>query len=255
MTLSALDKQIISNSFSGAAHSYDSAATLQRYACEKLLNFQPTSPQGVWLDIGCGTGTSAQQLYQSSAKCIGIDMSFEMLKQAKSNSKSVLQGDAMHLPIQSQSIDGIFSSLMLQWCQPAATVFKEFARVLKPGGDMYIATLLPGTLRELASAWKTVDPDWQALLYEPAPNLIQALEAYGFKYDTQTEQKTLYFDSVKQLARELKLLGANVIPGRKSSGLMGKSKWLQMEQAYTQFYCSEGYPASYQLLFIRARKK
>ena len=63
-----------------------------------------------------------------------------------------LVGDAEHLPLASQSVDLVFSSLAIQWCARPHLLFAELARVLRPGGRCLFTSLGPDTLRELRTS-------------------------------------------------------------------------------------------------------
>ena len=48
-------------------------------------------------------------------------------------------GDLVALPLRSDSVDGILSEMVLEHVQQAPSALREFARVLKPGGRVYLA--------------------------------------------------------------------------------------------------------------------
>ena len=57
--------------------------------------------------------------------------------------------DAYALPLAAGSVDLVYSSLMLQWCDRPDRVFDQLARVLKPAGVFVFASFGPDTLHEL----------------------------------------------------------------------------------------------------------
>lgn len=99
------------------------------------------------LDLGCGSGLSMRPLSARGCAAIGIDLSIEMLREARRAGAEVVQADASTpLPIRSGCFDALISVSALQFlCEPAAgrspaerlgTCFTETARVLqKPGGS------------------------------------------------------------------------------------------------------------------------
>ena len=108
------------------------------------------------VDLGCGTGAGAAALRRRfpRARVIGIDLSHEMTRQARRAQRfwrryDCLCADACALPLATQSVDLVFSSLMLQHCDDPAFPFAEVQRVLRPGGLLLFCTLGPGTLHEL----------------------------------------------------------------------------------------------------------
>ena len=75
-----------------------------------------------------------------------------MLKQAQRHQRlwrrfARVCADAQRLPLRSASVDLVFSSLMLQWCQPLDAAFAEVRRVLKPSGFFAFSTLGPHAAR------------------------------------------------------------------------------------------------------------
>ncbi len=78
--------------------------------------------RGNFLDLGCANGRNFKIMSNPPNKLIGIDISFNLLKIAKSNLKNINQfspneskffqlvhGDIVNLPIREKSIDSIFS--------------------------------------------------------------------------------------------------------------------------------------------------
>ena len=99
------------------------------------------------LEVGVGTGISLP-LYSSNVRIVGTDISEEMLKKAKrrvaeSNLKnieglSVMDAEKLEFP------DNAFDVVMAQYVVTAVpnpeAALDEFARVLRPGGELIILT-------------------------------------------------------------------------------------------------------------------
>jgi len=93
------------------------------------------------LDICCGTGDITQRLSRAvgnSGNITGLDFSTGMLKVAQSRSSVAesrfIQGDAMVLPIKSNSQDAITVGFGLRNLVNIEACLTEVYRVLKPGG-------------------------------------------------------------------------------------------------------------------------
>jgi len=103
------------------------------------------------LEIGFGTGHSLIELARSvgsSGKVYGIDLSEKMVEISRKradehglNGRIELScGDALHLPFESESLDGVFMSFTLELFDTPEIplVLAECKRVLKPGGRIVV---------------------------------------------------------------------------------------------------------------------
>lgn len=242
----------IARSFGAASNSYDISARLQRYCGKHLMPYLPQKSDIRVLDLGAGTGFFTDILASQYQEVLGVDMSKQMLNFAKHNRAdniSWLAGNALNLPLQNQSVDLIYSNLMIQWCQPLTPVLNEIFRVLKPGGLFVFSTLLDGTLFELKSSWAQVDDDQHVIDFLSENALLSTLAIPQAKLLRENVQDiVLEYEDVLHLARELKGLGANQVPNKVNKGLAGKDSWQKMMTAYQDFIEPSGiYPATYKV--------
>jgi SAM-dependent methyltransferase len=98
---------------------------------------------GVALDAACGTGRFAEFLAQRGHQVIGVDSSPDMLAHAR---RRVPDGEFHvaeldRLPLGDDSVDVIVCALALVHVPRLQPVLAEFARVLRPGGDLVISDL------------------------------------------------------------------------------------------------------------------
>lgn len=240
----------IARSFSSATHSYDISARLQRYTGKHLMSKLPNRTDLNIVDLGCGTGFFTNILASKYQQVIGVDLSKKMLNFAEARSTHDIQwieADAYKLPFDNNSIDVIYSNLMIQWCNPLSDLLVEITRVLKPGGLFIFSTLVDGTLHELKSSWKQVDDDKHVIDFKSENKLIETFEASPFKLlENDVKDIVLEYENVLHLARELKGLGANHVPNKTKKGLAGKDKWKKMTKRYQDFQEPSGvYPATY----------
>jgi ubiquinone/menaquinone biosynthesis C-methylase UbiE/DNA-binding transcriptional ArsR family regulator len=113
-------------------------------AIEKLL------PRHLTLaDIGCGTGSLTFELARFARKVIGVDLSKEMLRRAKSAAgERGLQnvdfrlGDACELPLESRSVDAAFSVMVLHFLPEPERAVAELCRITRPGGPIIVVDLV-----------------------------------------------------------------------------------------------------------------
>lgn len=257
-----LDKQKVAQSFSRAAATYDEVADLQRAVGHQLFAHLPQhlNNNAVVVDLGSGTGFFTAQLAQKflTSTTVGLDLAEGMLHYAaqhSSPSAAWLCGDAEKLPLANGSVDVIFSSLAIQWCDDLVALMSELVRVLKPGGKLLLATLGPQTLYELKSAWQQVDNYVHVNRFQSAQTVIQALAAAGLTLDlSQQENRILYFERLTDLTHELKALGAHNINAGKPVGLTGRARIMAFKNAYEGFRTAAGLPATYDVLYFSATK-
>jgi SAM-dependent methyltransferase len=120
------------------------------------------------LDIGCGGGTDtlvAAMKVGDEGKVVGIDLTSEMLTQAKKNLgitfvRNVLfqEASAEDLPFEDESFDVVLSNGVFNLIPEKARALAEVFRVLKPLGRLMVADqILTG---ELPNDMKTRVDSW-----------------------------------------------------------------------------------------------
>jgi arsenite methyltransferase len=120
------------------------------------------------LDLGSGAGFDAflsAQRVGKTGRVIGVDMTPEMVAQAKENAKKgeyanveFRLGEIEKLPVEDNSIDVIISNCVINLSPDKESVFKEGYRVLKSGGrlmvsDLVLAKELPDAIKDSVEAY------------------------------------------------------------------------------------------------------
>jgi SAM-dependent methyltransferase len=98
-------------------------------------------PIGIALDAACGTGRHAAYLASLGHTVIGVDSSPGMLAVAR---QKVPQGefheaDLHELPLADDSVDLVACAIALVHLADIRVPFREFARVLRPGGHLVVS--------------------------------------------------------------------------------------------------------------------
>jgi len=122
-------------------------------------------------DLGCGSGQIMRKLYPDIPEFIGVDYSNKMLELARHNLKDLVSrghvdlrlGAMEHLPLGDNEVDGILITLVLHHLAEPETIFKEFNRVLEPGGLVTIVDFMKHEREEfrdeMADLWLGFNPD------------------------------------------------------------------------------------------------
>ena len=250
-------KVAVAQSFSRAASTYDAVADLQRHVATHLLQKLP--PAERVLDIGAGTGAITARLAEQ-AHVVALDFAEGMLQFARAAHprKNIqwLCGDAENLPLAPASVDAVFSSLALQWCENLAAALAEIARVLKPGTRAAIATLGPQTLSELRAAWAAVDQHVHVNPFVARDVIDKAIRLAGLSLIAWEEESVvLEYAELRELTRELKALGAHNVNSGRPTGLTGRDRVRGFQQAYEQQRNVDGkLPATYQVWYLTLEK-
>jgi demethylmenaquinone methyltransferase / 2-methoxy-6-polyprenyl-1,4-benzoquinol methylase len=87
------------------------------------------------LDVACGTGDLYRELEKANHVPIGLDVSWGMLRAARGCTRLV-QADALGLPLPDEAVDGITCGFALRNVTDIDRLFREFVRVLRPGGKL-----------------------------------------------------------------------------------------------------------------------
>jgi ubiquinone/menaquinone biosynthesis C-methylase UbiE len=112
-----------------------------------LLDLLGPTPGARVLDVGCGTGVdvfAAAERIGPTGQAVGVDMSEELVTQAKSRADATLPvafqtADATALPFEDEEFDAVRSERVFQHIPDPIRAATEVARVTAPGGRVVIA--------------------------------------------------------------------------------------------------------------------
>lgn len=148
-------------------------------------------PGEVVVDLGSGGGLDvflAARKVGPTGRAIGVDMTPEMLERARAGAAKAglsnvefLEGMIDDLPLPDASADCVISNCVINLATDKAAVFREIARVLKPGGRVAVSDI---------ALKKPLPPELAADLMAyvgciagavPIADYVAGLEAAGFR--------------------------------------------------------------------------
>jgi phosphatidylethanolamine/phosphatidyl-N-methylethanolamine N-methyltransferase len=101
---------------------------------------------GTILEVGIGTGISLSG-YSADNRVVGVDLSEQMLEKARARVSQLALShivqldvmDAEHLSFPDNSFDVVVATYVVSTCPNPEAALDEFARVVKPGGEIVLA--------------------------------------------------------------------------------------------------------------------
>jgi dolichol-phosphate mannosyltransferase len=136
------------------------------------------------LDIGCGSSV----IIQSLNNAVGMDLSMGKLRFLRRRGIELVCGSAFTLPFRDAAFDCVISSQVIEHIPYDEALFREIARVLRPGGELIIGTPDYATL-----GWQIIEPLYGALLpggyhdehitHYTRESLIAILVLHGFVHE------------------------------------------------------------------------
>jgi ubiquinone/menaquinone biosynthesis C-methylase UbiE len=173
---------------------------------EQLTRGNETPRQGKTLQIGCGLGSTAGQILaqmENDSRLVVVEAHEALIERARTKVnadevnrrvffRAIPQNDS--LPFADDSFDTILANVALSEVTVDGAVLIDYLRVLKPGGQLRLATLTEGTWREFLDIYQDV------LLRLRNQAMIEALSAYARSFPNpellSAQLNTLGFRSV-----------------------------------------------------------
>ncbi|MCX7841863.1 MAG: methyltransferase domain-containing protein [Clostridia bacterium] len=134
------------------------------------------------VDLGAGDGYLSRAVAKYVKKVVAVDISSEMLKELKNKAREsgiknieTVESDALEVPLSSGSADMVCASMFLHHIKEPDSAIIEIARILKPGGSVFIADFFTHSNDELKEKMRDIWPGFN-------PETVKAwFERNGFK--------------------------------------------------------------------------
>ena len=159
----------------------------------ELLNrlAKETDGRGDICDLGCGPGQIARYLRDQGANVFGLDLSPQMVQQARKMNPDIQfrEGNMLALDLPDNSLAGVaaFYAIVNIPKESQPQVFREVARVLRPGGVLLLAFHIGDEILREDELWgHPISMDF--FLLQPR-NIQKQLEAAGLVIDEIIERE------------------------------------------------------------------
>ena len=249
--------------FAGAAETYDAAAVLAQEVGRRMverLAYVRLEPQRL-MDMGCATGDGIRDLMARYSKALPIAADYAKpmldavashhgwLDRLRGKTPRLVNADVRQLPLAANSLDLVWSNLMLHWLEDPLPAFKELHRTMTVGGLFTFSMLGPDTLKEIRRAFAACGMAPSLRPFLDMHDVGDMLMAAGFADPVMDmEYVVLTYRSPRGLLRDQRHLGVR-------DALLGQLPWRQWRQVLAAWERVEGLlPASFEIVYGHAWK-
>ena len=206
-----------------------------REATQALIDFMQLRPGMHLLDVGCGIGGPARYFAERGCQVTGIDLTEEFVRVAESLTRlvkldqkvQVRQASALELPFAPGTFDGAYTIHVCMNIADKAGVFREVARVLKPGARFTIYDIM-----RTSDGTPTFPVPWaqtsETSFVASVDDYRKGLQAAGFRIDHQRDRRQFALDFMQRMMAQ----SASGPPALGIHVLMGEQAPLMLKNVY-----------------------
>jgi len=199
-----------------------------RESIQELSAFMELRRDMRLLDIGCGVGGPARYFAERGCQVTGIDLTEEFIRTATNLTKLVRlsdkaafqQGSALEMPFPSASFEGAYMVHVGMNIQDKGGVFREAARVLKPGARFAIFDIVRSSEGDLQFPlpWAA---NSQTSFVATTDDYRRLLEAAGFQLTHQRSRRQFALESMEKMRAQASagsppVLGVHILMGEEA---------------------------------------
>jgi ubiquinone/menaquinone biosynthesis C-methylase UbiE len=195
-----------------------------REATDSLASLMGVQPGMHLLDVGCGIGGPARYFAERGCQVTGIDLSAEFVRVGERLTRLLRldqvvkfrQASALNLPFDSGTFDGAYEIHAGMNMADKGGVFREVARVLKPGARCAIFDVVRSgdAPFEFPVPW-ALGPETSFV--SSAEDYRQALQAAGFHMDCERSRRQFAIEFMQKVmaqgAAAKPVLGVHLLMG------------------------------------------
>lgn len=252
-------KERVAKQFSKHAQHYDDIAQIQLeigFDAVQQIHYNG----GLALDIGSGTGRLTSLLCNHFDQVVGVDISpgmvsFAQQKYAQAKHLQFIHGDAEALPVDENSVDFVFSSMTLQWCNPLNKSLCEVMRVLRPGGQALLVIMGQNSMHELRSSWAEIDPHPRVNQFATPMHLLEQAREVGFTVYVEQKNYVSWHADISHLLNSIRQVGASSVSNNHPGQPLTRHRLMQLASVYSEKFASNGQlPLTYNLIYLTLTK-
>lgn len=261
--MSNIETLRVANDFERSATSYETYAQVQWQVMtrllEQLIPYLEDELSPHVLDIGCGTGwlADAVRMHNLMWKLKGIDIAPSMVEAASKKGVDATLGSAESLPYIDDSMDGVFSSMCIQWLEHPEHMLRDVYRVLKPGAVAVIGTLVSATLKELRESFAFYGEHTRVMEFRSDVEWLQMAEKEGFLIEQMHINTWRYpYPNLMTLLKTLRGIGATNKRYDRPRNLAGLRLFANVEHIYETHHArlDDGIWATWQPIILVLKK-
>lgn len=196
-------------------------------SCGSAAGACEPEPGQVCLDLGSGRGTDVLRFAEAvgpTGHAYGVDLADGMLQKARRTAEKLgvqnatfLRAPLDRLPLPDNSVDWVASNCVLNHASDKLAVWREIARVLKPGGrfvvsDIYAIEAIP---EALASDPEAVAECWAGAV--PRDEYLGHIAAAGLR-EVRVVEESKPYEKGQAVVASFTLAGTKAAPKRCCQG-------------------------------------